>query len=65
MGDTYESLNEILGTSEQLFGKNSDGENVIVERYEDCILTVTFQRNDWIRKDYFYDDGTVEELFTR
>lgn len=65
MGDTYESLNELLGTSEQLFGKNSNGENVIVNRGDDCVYTETFQSNDWVRTNYYYEDGTVEELFTR
>lgn len=65
MGDTYESLNEMLGTSEQMFGKNSHGENVIVNRGDDCVYTETFQSNDWVRMNYYYEDGTVEELFTR
>lgn len=65
MGDTYESLNAMLGDAEQMFGKNDEGENVIVERYEEYILTVTFQRNDWVRENYYYEDGRVEEIFTR
>ena len=65
MGDTYESLKAMLGNAEQLFGKNGDGENVIVEWYGEYILTTTFQHNDWVRLNYYYEDGTVEEMFER
>lgn len=65
MADTYETLSAMLGSSDQTFGRNGSDENVIVERYDDHILTTTFQRNGWVRSNHYYEDGTVEELFER
>ena len=71
MVETYERLNNMLGSREQAFGKNGDGENVIIERGEDhdrgegYVRTQTFQSNGWVRNNYYYEDGTVEELFDR
>ena len=63
MADTYERLDAMLGSAEQTFGKNDNDENVIVNRGSDSIYTETFQKNGWVRTNYFYPDGTVEELY--
>lgn len=48
-----------------LAGTNEDGEDTLMEVCEGFILVRTFQSNGWVRKDYYYTDGVVEELFER
>lgn len=49
-----------------LSGKNTDGENVILQRLSrDCILLITCQDNGWLRKNYYYEDGSTEETYER
>lgn len=48
-----------------LVGYNEDGEMVLVEVTEECVITTTYQKNGWIRKDYTYTDGYSEQLFER
>lgn len=45
------------------FGENEDGEFVSVEIYDDKIVVETTQKNDWIRKNFYWRDGTAEEMF--
>jgi len=45
------------------FGVNEDDEPITVEVYEDKIILYTQQKNDWIRQNYYWYDGTVEELY--
>lgn len=45
------------------FGVNEDDEAVKVEVYEDRIVLYTTQKNDWIRQNIYWNDGTVEELY--
>lgn len=46
-----------------LLGKNEDGEMVTVSIFANVIAAQTFQSNHWIRKNYYYRDGTTEELY--
>lgn len=48
-----------------LAGVNEDGEDTMVEVTNDFVLVWTFQENGWTRKNYYYIDGTVEELYER
>lgn len=57
-----ESRNDFDGP---LAGKNEEGEDVIVEVMEDCVLFTTMQDNGWMRLTYCYPDGTSEELYER
>lgn len=48
---------------QMLSGKNGDGEIVCTSILEDQVILETFQMNGWTRKNYFYRDGTREELY--
>lgn len=63
MGDTYESLNKMLGEEKQLLDKNEYGKDVNISRHDGYVLTTTFQFDGWTRKNRYYDDGVVEESF--
>ncbi len=65
MAETYESLNEKLGGRELLSGRNGDGENVVIGRGDGFVYVETFQGNGWTRLEYYYEDGTVEETYSR
>ena len=49
--------------STMLMGNNGDGETTELHILSDHILLVTYQNNHWIRKNYYWADGTMEELF--
>lgn len=65
MAETYESLNRKLGSKELLSGRNGDGENVVIGRGDGFVCVETFQGNGWTRLEYHYEDGTVEETYSR
>ena len=46
-----------------LFGKTDDDEDFTVEIYEDKIIVATTQKNNWIRKVWYWRDGTIEEMY--
>lgn len=48
-----------------LTGENDDGELIMFEVHPEYVLLITYQSNGWCRKNYYYMDGTVEELFER
>lgn len=48
---------------EMLFGKNEEGEDTITHINEDHIILETHQSNHWVRRNVYWKDGTVEELF--
>ena len=48
-----------------LVGENDEGEAVLTSIHEEYLLTITYQSNNWIRKNYYYTDGTCEELYSR
>ena len=47
------------------YGENEDGESVLISVNEHNITTQTFQHNDWLRTNVYYDDGTTEELYEK
>lgn len=49
-------------------GLNDSGERVVIDRYdgdESYFKVTTYQNNDWIRINYFYKDGSVDEIYER
>lgn len=58
-----EAMDKYHTTKTMLLGKNTEGEMVTASIFKDHIVATTFQNNHWIRKNYYYWDGTVEELF--
>lgn len=48
-----------------LVGKNEEGETVMAEVLHQFLKMTTYQSNGWIRINYFYPDGTIEEMFDR
>ena len=58
------TLMDTYGDSDTLYpGTNEEGETVHISIFHDKIVTVTFQKNRWIRKNIYWRDGTREELF--
>ena len=49
--------------TEPWFGKNSEGEDVMISVNSDNITTETFQNNGWARENVYWRDFTVEELY--
>lgn len=62
-----EYLNELMekygDTTDAFYGHNEDGESISISIFPDVIINETLQSNGWIRKNYFYPDGTCEEIF--
>ena len=48
-----------------LFGKNEDGESVLISVNKDNITVETFQDNGWVRQNVYWEDGTTEELYRK
>lgn len=48
---------------DMLFGTNENGEAVHISIVHDFIEVVTYQANKYIRRNVFYRDGMIEELF--
>lgn len=48
---------------DMLFGTNENGEAVHISIVHDFIEVVTYQANKYIRRNIFYRDGMIEELF--
>ena len=46
-------------------GQNEKGETVTISIFHDKIITKTYQDNGWIRTNYYYRDGSSEELFDK
>lgn len=45
------------------FGKNQYGEDTTISVFDDKIIVLTYQSNRWVRKNYYYRDGSSEETF--
>lgn len=45
-----------------LFGKTSEDEDMTISIHEDCVVTVVYQNNKWVRKNIYTVDA-VEELY--
>lgn len=56
---------EAKGKSLPLNGKNENGEMVIVEGNASCYRLTTVQKNDWLRINEYYPDGTTTETFEK
>lgn len=49
-------------------GINEDGENVMIEHYDEnepYFKVTTFQHNSWARINYYYEDGSTEEIYEK
>ena len=49
-------------------GTNENGERVVIEHYrgdEPYFKVTTFQNNNWTRINYYYKDGSTEEIYER
>lgn len=62
--DSLLKLMDTYGDQEtMLFGINESKESVDISIFKDRILVGTYQHNGWKRKNVYWRDGTVEELF--
>ena len=66
---TFEQLKqETRSYSFPLYGENEDDEAQVIEVGADREMgqffrVTTYQSNDWVRVNIYYEDGTVEETF--
>ena len=56
-------MNKYGSTKFPFSGKNENGEDIQISIFEDRIILVTYQENGWVRENWYWEDGTVEELF--
>ena len=65
--DDFASMKKLMENHKEyptmLIGRNENGETTELHILSDHILLVTYQNNHWIRKNYYWEDGTTEELF--
>ncbi len=45
-----------------VFGKNTDGETVMISVNKDNVTYEVFQDNGWTSENIYYRDGSVEQL---
>ena len=63
---TYKEINAVCaGKTFPLSAKNSDGENIIIERGKGFFRLTTAQHNGWARINTVYEDGTSEETYSK
>lgn len=63
---TFDSIKKVMKDDTMMCGENKEGENVIIQRLGlKCYCVSTMQNNGWIRKNYFYSDGSTEETYER
>lgn len=67
---TFENLDVFCSTTNlPATAVNDNGESVIIstEPFEGsyCYRLDTCQHNGWIRTNYYYEDGSIDELFDR
>ena len=54
-------LMELYGDSQTAYGGvNEEGEDVLVSIARDGIVVSTFQKNGWLRKNYYDENGSSE-----
>lgn len=46
-------------------GKNESGERVLISIFPEKIVVSTSQKNNWVRKNTYYRDGSCDETFSR
>lgn len=61
----YDSIIEVMDSNAGMSGngKNEEGEDIMVEVETDYVCVTTFQHNHWIRLNYYWRDGTTEEVY--
>ena len=58
-----EAMDKYHTTETAMIGRNSDDEMTMVSISKDMVVLETYQKNHWVRKNYYHRDGTVEEMF--
>lgn len=69
----YEEIENIVDKYDlsdfPLCGANEEGDSIIIYIRKDekgkCFEIHTFQKNNWIRVNRYYNDGTTEEWFDK
>jgi len=67
--DYEEITKEFADEDFPLAGENENGEHLFIFKGEEdgvrFFKVTTFQHNDWIRTNYYYEGGRVEELYEK
>lgn len=65
------TFEELKGKEYPAICENENGEPVFIywmppkDGIEERFKTETYQNNGWIRDNYYYKDGTVEEIYRK
>ena len=60
-----EIMNKYGDIDHMIFGENQDGEDQRISIGQENIFVDTFQNNGWVRRNVFWYDGTVEEIYLK
>ena len=47
------------------YSKNESGDSVIIAKYTNRVEVKTYQKNNWIRINVYYNDDTTEEIYEK
>ena len=65
--NSYAELIELMNNEKKypmvLLGENVNGEDTLIDIESDFIEVETYQKNGWIRRNVYWRDMTVEELY--
>lgn len=45
--------------------KNENGDPVIIVKYTNRVEVKTYQKNNWVRVNIYYNDGMKEEIYEK
>lgn len=60
-----EIMDEYGDIDYMVFGENQDGEDQTISIGQENIIVNTFQTNGCVRRNVFWYDGTVEEMYPK
>lgn len=68
--NSYRGLVELIDRSESGLFINRYDETVLLQKMPNeegnkCVCKKTFQQNDWVRVQFYWEDGTYEEHYER
>ena len=54
------AMQEYGNVDDPFFGKNENGEDVVVGIANDSVVITTYQLNGWVRVNYYNSEGEIE-----
>lgn len=68
--NSYQGLVDLIDRSESGLFINKYDESVLLQKMSDgdggnCVCKKTFQQNNWVRVQFYWEDGTYREHYER